>query len=112
MEKDIYTIHADFCKVFTNRARLEILDQLRDGEKSVSELAKAIGLNQPNVSQHLAILREKKIVLTRKMGNVIYYSITNRGLYKALDIVRDMICDQLIQDSAIAKKAKKSTRGK
>jgi len=110
MKKDIYMIHADFCKVFTNKVRLEILDQLRDGEKSVSQLAKTVGLNQPNISQHLAILREKKIVTTRKNGNIIYYSISNKSLYKALDIVREMICDQLIEDSTIAKRAKKSAK--
>ena len=45
MEKDYYSIHADFCKVFTNKVRLEILDLLRDGEKSVTQLAETIELN-------------------------------------------------------------------
>ena len=61
MDKRIYMMHADMCKVFTSPVRLKILDILRNGEKSVSELVRATGLNQSNISQHLQIMKDNNI---------------------------------------------------
>ncbi|MEF8835117.1 MAG: metalloregulator ArsR/SmtB family transcription factor, partial [Candidatus Thermoplasmatota archaeon] len=66
MEEDqIYSIHADACKMFSHEVRLKIIDLLRDGEKSVTELAENTDLTQPNVSQHLAKMRDRNFVKTR-----------------------------------------------
>ncbi len=108
MKEEIYDMHANMCKTFTSPVRLKIIDQLRTGEKSVNELAIATGLNQPNVSQHLAVLRAKKIVITRKDGNITYYAISNKKIFKAFDIVKDVILEQLTKSSEIAEKINKS----
>ncbi len=100
-DKDIYSIHAEACKMFSNEVRLEIIDRLREGEKSVSELAEATGFNQPNVSQHLAKMREKNFVETRKEGTQIYYSIANEKIFKAFDLMREIIKEQMVDPSEL-----------
>jgi ArsR family transcriptional regulator len=108
MAEDIYNLHANICKTFTSPVRLKIIDELRTGEKSVSELANVTGLNQPNISQHLAVLRNKKIVKTRKVGNITYYAIANRKIFEAFDIVLDVIFEQLSDNNDMALKLKET----
>ena len=94
-EEEIYSIHAEACKMFSHKIRLQIIDHLREGEKSVGELAEAMELRQPNISQHLAKLREKNFVKTRKEGNSVYYSIANEKIFEAFDLMREIIKEQL-----------------
>ncbi|MFW6038407.1 MAG: ArsR/SmtB family transcription factor [Candidatus Saliniplasma sp.] len=92
-DDELYSIHADVCKAFTNKARLKIIDQLRDGERSVGELAEAVGSSQSNISQHLNVLKNKDFVKSRKEGNRIYYSVTNKKIFDAFDLIREMIME-------------------
>ena len=85
---DLYRLHAEMCKVFSNSTRLEILNLLRDGELSVTELINKTGLSQANISQHLAIMKSKGIVASRRRGKNIYYSLENPKIIKAFDIIR------------------------
>ncbi len=103
MNKRIFELHAEICKTFTNPKRLEILDLLREGEKSVNELVQLAGINQSNLSQHLAILRGKGIVQTRRDGLNIYYSIANPKIIKAFDIMREILYEQLALNKNLAK---------
>ena len=100
-KKEIYSIHAEACKMFSNEARLEIIDNLREGEKTVGELAEETGLNQPNISQHLAKLREQNFVDRRKEGTRVYYSITNEKIFEAFDLMLDIIKEQMVDPSSI-----------
>ncbi len=100
-DKEVFSIHAEACKMFSNEVRLEIIDHLRDGEKTVSELAEATDLNQPNVSQHLAKMREKNFVETRKEGTQIYYSIANEKIFEAIDLMREIIKEQMVDPSTL-----------
>ena len=95
MDKLIYQIHADICKVFTNPKRLEIIDLLRSGEKTVNELVKLMNLPQSNVSQHLAVLRERGIVETRRLGNSVFYRIADERILKACDLMREFLLDRI-----------------
>lgn len=61
-QKDLFRLHADFCKFMTNPKRIEILYLIGEKEMCVEEIAKAIGVNVPNISQHLAIMREKGVL--------------------------------------------------
>ncbi|MBI2838710.1 MAG: helix-turn-helix transcriptional regulator [Acidobacteria bacterium] len=99
-----YQMHAELCQVFTSPKRLEIIDLLRDGEKSVQQLVDLTGIPQANLSQHLAVLRQQKIVVTRRDGTCIYYSIPDLRIAQALDLVRDMLLERLKADGRAAKK--------
>ncbi len=97
MEKDsFYILHADICKTISNPNRQAILDIIRDGEMSVTELVNRTGISQANLSQHLAILRSKGVVSTRRDGNNIYYSISNLKLIKAYDLISEVLQEMLL----------------
>jgi len=83
--------------------RLMILHELRDSEASVGQLVSSLGLPQSNVSQHLAILRERGIVTTRREGTTIYYKLANPKIGEACDLVREVLADQLSQNQALVK---------
>jgi len=104
VEKEIYELHADVCRVLAHAKRLEILNTLRDKEMSVGELKDLTGLAKANLSQHLAVLRHRKIVITRREGVNIYYRIANPKVIKACDLMREVLYDQLAQDGKLAKR--------
>lgn len=95
VDETVFGLHAEICKTLSNATRLMILNALRDGEKSVSELAGSVGARQANVSQHLAVLRQRGVVTTRKHGTNIYYSITNPKIIQACDLIREVLFEQL-----------------
>jgi DNA-binding transcriptional ArsR family regulator len=68
--------------------RIAILEILRDGEISAGAIQEKLGVEQANLSQHLAILRSRQIVAHRKEGNQVFYSLRNRVLIKVLDLMR------------------------
>jgi ArsR family transcriptional regulator, virulence genes transcriptional regulator len=81
---------AALLKELANPSRLLILCQLIDGEKSVGELGRAIDLSQSAVSQHLARLREARLVDTEKRGQMVYYRLCNmeaRALLSTLYLI-------------------------
>ncbi len=105
LPKELYEMHAEICKIFTHPKRLEIINLLRDGEKSVGELVELSDIPQSNLSQHLAILRQRGIVSTRRGGINIYYSISNPKILKACDTMREVLLEQLAQRGKIAEEA-------
>ena len=75
--------------------RIKLLDRLRDGESTVSELAEATETSQQNISKHLALLAEVGIVGRRKDGNHVYYRIADEGVFKLCEDVCGSIQEQL-----------------
>jgi ArsR family transcriptional regulator len=102
-DKRIYKLHAELCKTLANPTRLEILNLLRDGEKSVSELTTLTGLRQATISQHLAVLRQRRVVSTRKDGVNIFYKIANPKIIEAYDIIREVLFEQLVEMEKLVK---------
>lgn len=74
-------------KAMSNEHRLLILSQLLDGEKSVGELVRTVGLSQSALSQHLARLRRDHLVRTRREAQTIYYTVTSDEALAILDQV-------------------------
>jgi ArsR family transcriptional regulator len=105
MDKKIFEMHAEICKVFTNPKRLEIINLLRDSERTVKELAELMETPQANISQHLAVLRQKHVVVTRKDGTNTYYKISNPKISKACDLMREVLLEQLAESEKLAKSA-------
>jgi ArsR family transcriptional regulator len=68
--------------------RIAVLEVLRDGETSARSIQERLGVEQANLSQHLAVLRSRQIVTARKEGNQVFYSVRNRVLVKVLDLMR------------------------
>jgi len=78
-----------------NPTRIAIVELLRDGELSAGKLIEKLGIEQANASQHLAVLRAKQIVVNRKVGNQVYYSIRDPALIEVLEILRRYFYAQL-----------------
>lgn len=104
-KKDFYKLHSEFCKTISNPKRQEILDSLREKESTVNELTETTGISQSNLSQHLAILRSKGIVRARRDGTNIYYSITNKKIIKAYDLVSQVLMESLASQNKTVKDA-------
>jgi ArsR family transcriptional regulator, virulence genes transcriptional regulator len=83
---------AAMLKELANPSRLLILCQLIDGEKSVGELRRAIDLSQSAVSQHLARLREARLVDTEKRGQMVYYRLCNMEAHALLSTLYLIYC--------------------
>jgi DNA-binding transcriptional ArsR family regulator len=75
--------------------RIAIVETLRDGEMSAGKLIEKLALEQANASQHLSILRSKQIVVNRKAGNQVFYSLRDHALIEVLDILRRYFYSQL-----------------
>lgn len=101
MEDQIYAYHAEMCKVFSHPKRLELINTLRDKEMGAGELGERLGLAKANLSQHLAMMKERRVLASRKEGNAVYYRIANPKLLQAYDMLRDMLFEQIRQDAAL-----------
>jgi len=97
-EKKVYQLHSELCKTLSHPKRLEILNLLRDGEKSAGELVSLTDSSKANLSQHLAVLRQRRIVSTRREGVNIFYRMANPKMIKACDIIREVLFEQLVED--------------
>ena len=93
--KQIYEMHADVCKIFSNAKRLEILNMLKDREMSAGELSGNLGINKANLSQHMSVLKSKGVILSRREGVNIYYSIANPKIIQACNLMREVLMEQL-----------------
>lgn len=79
-------------KAMSHPLRLKILCVLGDKEISVQEIVDAVGTTQSNISQHLAILRDKEVLRTRKDANRVYYRIGDPRTLKLIELMRDVFC--------------------
>ena len=93
--REVYKLHAEMCKVFSNPTRLEILNLLRDKEVSVTELINMSKLSQANISQHLSIMKSRGIVDSERKGKNICYRISNPKIIKAFDIIKEVLVERL-----------------
>jgi ArsR family transcriptional regulator, virulence genes transcriptional regulator len=100
----IYKLQAEVSKIMAHPIRLAILHSLKDGEKTVNELVEIVGASQSNVSQHLALMRQREIVETRKDGSNIYYRVSSPKISQACDMVREVLLEQLSRKQEIANK--------
>lgn len=97
----VFELHARICRTFSHPKRLEILNLLRQGELSVSGLAERMGVSLANVSQHLAILRDRGVVMTRREGVNVYYRVADPRIIQACNLMRDVLFEQLARSGQL-----------
>lgn len=88
---ELNQLHASVCKGLADPKRLLIINVLRDGEMSVGDICEELELPQANVSQHLAIMRERGLVRARKDGQFVFYSLTTMKIVEAVDLLRQVM---------------------
>jgi ArsR family transcriptional regulator len=93
IDKDEHIMQASLAmKAIAHPLRLKILCVLADNELSVQEIVDNVGTTQSNISQHLAILRDKGVLTTRKDANRVYYRIGDPRTLKLVVMMRDVFC--------------------
>jgi ArsR family transcriptional regulator, virulence genes transcriptional regulator len=93
-DKSLYEMQAEICKTLTNPKRIEILNTLKNDEKTVTDLVTALGASKANVSQHLAVMRHKGILTTRRVGVNIYYRVSNPKVIEACALMKEVLFEQ------------------
>lgn len=79
-------------KSIAHPLRLKILCVLGEQEACVQEIVDAVGTSQSNISQHLAILREKGVLVTRKDANRVYYRVGDQRILQLVSMMREVFC--------------------
>lgn len=88
MQDALRQFKAEFFQALAHPTRIAIVEQLRNGELSAGDLIERLGIEQANASQHLAVLRAKNILINRKAGNQVFYSVRDPLIVEVLDIMR------------------------
>ena len=92
MEDLVFKIKADFLKGLSHPIRLQIIESLKKGEEaSVGKLVQVLGVEQSNLSRHLATLRDVGILEARQEKNMVYYRIHDQDIYKVLRPIAELL---------------------
>ena len=92
---------ASIFQALAHPSRIAILEVLKDGELPAGAIQERIGVEQANLSQHLAVLRSRQIIVNRKEGNQVFYSLRDPMLLEVLDILRRYFQANLSQTIAM-----------
>ncbi len=92
--KPIFRMHAELCRALANEHRQAILHAICNDERCVSDIAAEIGISVHNVSQHLRVLKERRLVASRKEGQTVYYRVTNMKFMEACALIRQALVEQ------------------
>ena len=100
--KELSLLHDQVCDALGAAARLMIFYALSNGPRCVNDLTAELNLPQPTVSRHLKVLRERALVTTQREGPSVFYSLTDTRIIEALDLLRAVMRDRLLQQSQVA----------
>ncbi len=110
LRDEINILHAQVCSGLADPNRILILYELDKGPHNVSDLAATLEIPQPTVSRHLKILRERNMVTSERDGQSVFYSLTDKRVIQALDLLRGMLADSLESQINLARSASESIR--
>jgi ArsR family transcriptional regulator, virulence genes transcriptional regulator len=97
---------AGLLKAMSNPARLIILCQIAEGERSVGELERAVGLGQSSISQHLAVLRGEAVVSSRRVRQTVLYSLASKEVVALMATLHAVFCRQAGAPRAVSTRAR------
>lgn len=98
---EVQLLHDRVCKGLGDPKRVLILYALNEKPCYVSELSDQLDMPQPTVSRHLKILRDCCLVTTRRDGNAVYYAINDGRVIEALDLLRGILRDRIMEQAHI-----------
>jgi len=105
MQDALRRFKADIFHALAHPTRVAIVETLRGGELTAGKLIEQLGLEQANASQHLTVLRTKQILVNRKVGNQVFYSLRDPVLIEVLDILRRYFFQQLSETKSMLEEA-------
>ena len=100
-EDMVFKIKADFLKGLAHPIRLQIIEHLKAGEASVGKLVQELGVEQSNLSRHLAILRDLGVLETRQEKTSVYYAIHEQDIFKILRPMAELLRKKLKKSEKI-----------
>ena len=95
MSKPLYQAKAEFFKALGHPARIRVLELLSEREHSVSEMLPEVGIEPAHLSQQLAVLRKMNLVVTRKEGSTVFYSLVSPQVAELLAVARRILTEVL-----------------
>lgn len=101
---------AEIFQALAHPTRIAVLEQLQHGELTVTNFVEHLGLEQANLSQHLAVLRARQIVVTRKAGNQVFYSLRDPLMIELLDLMRRYFHKQVGESVALLDEMERADR--
>jgi ArsR family transcriptional regulator len=101
MQDALRRFKADVFQALAHPTRIAIIEELRNGELSAGSLMERLGIEQANASQHLAVLRAKRILTNRKAGNQVFYSVRDPLILQVLDTMKQYFFAQLSEGQAM-----------
>jgi DNA-binding transcriptional ArsR family regulator len=110
MPRSLQAFKADFFRGLAHPVRIRILEVLGTGERNVQELQQVLGLDQPIVSQQLAILRGKNIVTPRKLGTTVRYALSDPLITKLLSVAREIFNNHLVDTRTMLRELQREAR--
>ncbi len=106
MSRELRRFKAEIFQALAHPTRIAIVEALRRGETSAGQLIEQLELEQANASQHLAVLRSKQVVTSRKEGNQVFYSLRDPMLIEVLDILKRYFYSHLSQTMSMLNEIK------
>jgi len=103
-DSELFKLKAELCKTFADAKRLAIINELRNGEKLVGELARSLNIPHAVASRHLALLRNRGVVRPRREGTNVYYSISDPQIVAACDLVHQILLNNLTKSKELAER--------
>src|SRR5712691_3673222 len=101
-EEQLYRLQAELCKVLAEPTRLKLLSLLGERPRAVKDLVEATGERQAKISQHLAIMRQRGIVRTQRVGTEVHYSLADPRMLEACHLTREILLQQLTRQASLA----------
>jgi ArsR family transcriptional regulator len=108
--KELRRFKAEIFQALAHPTRIAIIETLRQGEMSAGQIIEELEIEQANASQHLTILRSKQIVVNRKEGNQVFYSLRDPVLIEVLDVLKRYFYSQLSQTASMLKEIRMDKR--
>lgn len=105
LKDEINRLHAQVCSGLADPSRILILYKLAEAPTNVSELAETLEIPQPTISRHLKVLKDRSMVTSERDGQSVIYSLADRRIIKALDLLRAILADSLETQIALARTA-------
>jgi ArsR family transcriptional regulator len=109
-ERRLLELHAATCRTLAHPTRLATIEALRGGERSVSDLVRAVGTSTANLSQHLAAMRDAGVVESRRAGRYVLYRIGDARILQAFRLMREVLLGRLARDARLGDRARLADR--
>jgi ArsR family transcriptional regulator len=93
--RPIYEVKAQYFKTLGHPARIRVLEVLREGERSVGQLRPLVGIESSHLSQQLAVLRRAGIVVSRREGSTVIYTVADPRIFDLLQLAKQILTTSL-----------------